>query len=115
MIVFQNYQRQKRDNATGNKQSVIDIVNFNMKSLNINVHWDSMLIKIVPNLQNSPTFAKTLVYSALSFIKLYFQLTSNFDGAAKLVLMLSNARNSFIVNDLKIKKLIEVIKNMIYP
>ena len=72
------------------------MVNFNMKSLNINPHWDSLFIKIIPNPKNSQTFAKELLGTSLYFFLEYFKLTHNYQQAAKLILLLNNARNTLL-------------------
>ena len=91
------------------------MVNFNMKSLNINLHWDTFFIKIIPNLKNSVGFAQEIIYSSLYFIFKYFELTHNFQPAAKFLLMLSNAKNSIFSSEKRNRKLIEEIKASVYP
>ena len=49
-----------------------------MKSLNLNVHWDTLLIKIIPNLKNGVKFGKDVVYQSLLFVLKYFEITNNF-------------------------------------
>jgi len=86
-----------------------------MKSLNINPHWDSVFIKIIPNLKNSIIFAKKIVNAALFFFIQYFEITQQFQGAAKFILMLNNAKNTIFISDKQNKYLIDRIKMMVYP
>ena len=112
---YQNYQKQRRNHDNRHKQYLIDTVNFNMKSLNINIHWDSLLIKIIPNLKNSMKFGKDVIYQALLFLLKYFEITNFHQEASKLLLMIANARNTFFVNDKNIGSLIKRIKGVVYP
>ena len=68
-----------------------------MKSLNINLHWDTFLMKIIPNLKNSVAFAQQLIYLGLYYMLKYFELTQNYQPAAKFLLMLSNAKNANLI------------------
>lgn len=86
-----------------------------MKSLNINLHWDSMLIKIIPQMKNSLNFAKQLVYLSLTFLHQYFSITHNFQEAPKTLLMISNAKNSIFTADRRISSMINALKKSIYP
>lgn len=97
------------------KQHVIDVVNFNMKSLNINLHWDSMLIKIIPQIKNSLNFAKQLIYLCLTFLQQYFSITQNFQEAPKTLLMISNAKNSIFTTDRRANSMITTLRDGIYP
>lgn len=115
VIKYQNYQRQKKGNSHKNREAAIDTVNFSMKSLNINPNWDSILVRIIPNLKNSLSFAKKLLNSCLFFYIKYFEITQNHQGGAKLILMLMNARRSLLTTDKQNNQLIQRIKSMIYP
>jgi hypothetical protein len=97
------------------KQHIIDIVNFNMKSLNINPHWDNLFAKLIPNLKNSHIFAKELANSSIYFLLQYFKITCNYQHAAKLILMLTNAKNTVISADRGIRRLINELKTVVYP
>jgi hypothetical protein len=112
---YQNYQKQRKSHEVKNKQYLIDVVNFNMKSLNINLHWDSLLIKLVPSLKNSVRFGKELLQQSLFFLLKYFELTSNFQEAPKLLLMLANAKNTHFTIDREVSSLIKKIKASVYP
>lgn len=85
-----------------------------MKSLNINPHWDSLLNKLVPNIKKSLAFAKKLVNSGLFFFVKYIEITGNHQVAAKLLLMITNAKNSIFSEDKQNKELVRRIKTMIY-
>ena len=71
-VQYQNYQKQRKNHDNKQKQFLIDTVNFNMKSLNINLHWDTMLIRIIPHLKNSFKFGKNIVHQTLFFMLKYF-------------------------------------------
>jgi hypothetical protein len=77
-----------------------------MKSLNINPHWDNIFGKLIPNLKNSHIFAKELVNSGIYFLLQYFKITSNYQNAAKLILMLTNGKNTVISGDKSTRRLI---------
>lgn len=85
-----------------------------MKSLNINIHWDTMLIKVIPHLKNSILFGKTIVNLSLYFILSYFQITNNYQEAAKFLLMVANAKNTIFISDKNHASLIRRIKNCVY-
>jgi len=68
-----------------------------MKSLNINLHWDTFFMKIIPNLKNSVGFAQQIIYLSLYYMLKYFELTQNYQNAAKFLLILSNAKNGSLV------------------
>lgn len=85
-----------------------------MKSLNINIHWDTMLIKVIPHLKNSILFGKNIVNLALYFILKYLEITTNFQEAAKFFLMVANAKNTFFTTDKSAGTLIKKIKNLVY-
>jgi hypothetical protein len=114
-IVFQNYQKQKKTGDNKHKQHIIDIVNFSMNSLNINPHWDSLFVKLIPNLKNSHLFAKELLNTALYWLLQYFKITHDYLHAAKLLLMIANAKNAMLTSDRSIRRLIDEIKALIYP
>jgi hypothetical protein len=97
------------------KQHIIDIVNFNMKSLNINPHWDNLLGKLIPNLKNSHLLARELINSSIYFLLQYFKITCNYQNAAKLILMITNAKNIVLTTDKSTKKLINDLKAIVYP
>lgn len=114
-IVFQNYQRQRKTGDNKQKQHIIDIVNFNMKSLNINPHWDNIFARLIPNLKSSHIFAKELLNSSIYFLLQYFKITCNYQHAAKLILLLTNAKNTIISADKSTRKLIIELKSIVYP
>lgn len=86
-----------------------------MKSLNINPHWDNLLGKLIPNLKNSHIFAKELINSSIYFLLQYFKITFNYQHAAKLILMLTNAKNTMLTTDKSTRRLISELKTLVYP
>jgi len=86
-----------------------------MKSLNINLHWDTLLIKIIPHMKNSASFAKKILQQALYFLLKYFTITRNYQESPKLMLMLANAKNGSFTSDRTIGRLIKEIKENVYP
>lgn len=81
-----------------------------MKSLNINIHWDTILIKIIPHLKNSIQFSKDILYQSLYLLHKYFETTNNYEEAPRLILMLANAKNTIFTSDRTISSIIKKIK-----
>ena len=107
---YQNYQKHKKSNDDRKKQQVTDMINLNMKSLNVHPHWDIILTKLVPHLNNSISFGKNILMAALYFIQKYLEITNHFNETPKFLLMMANSKNIMFLTDRRITQMINKIK-----
>jgi hypothetical protein len=86
-----------------------------MKSLNINLHYDIVLSKIIPCIKGSYREIEDILYNSLDFMHLYYKHSETFYYAHKLLLMIENAKNNQFLRNPKNKNLVAKIKGLIYP